>query len=41
MGRKYRGEEGKWEGKKGTVPDSHGPLPWTEKGVGRALCSRI
>lgn len=41
MGRKYRGEEGKWEGRRGTVPDSHGPLPWTEEGVGRALCSRI
>lgn len=41
MGRKYRGEEGKWEERRGAVPDSHGPLLWTEEGVGRALWSDL
>lgn len=41
MGRKYGGEEQKWEERRGTVQDSHGPLPWMEEGVGRALCGQI
>lgn len=41
MGRKCEGEEGKWEERRRTVQDSHGPLPWREEGVGRALCGQV
>lgn len=41
MGRKRGGEEGKWEEKRGTVQDSHGPIPWIEEGVGRALRGQV
>lgn len=42
MGRKYGGEEGKWEERRGTVQDSHGPLVTRmEEAAGRALCGQI